>query len=156
MSLLRCECPLCTHVCTYSLCVLYMYMYIQVSPTPSSLVCVFLIVTLCPPAMQGRHPGSIRRGATRGHLGRMTALFPFAVDPTAPPPFSPCPRQKSLLCSLCCPGCRPCCTRRSLLPPPHCNCCFTVECLNNRLQILCIYAQPVSAHPPWLGTSSGP
>lgn len=28
----------------------------------------------------------------------------------------------------------------------HCNCCFTIECLNNSLQILCIYGKLLSSH----------
>lgn len=37
----------------------------------------------------------------------------------------------------------------------HCNYCFTIECLNNGLQILCIYAN-CKTHLQWLGTSCCP
>lgn len=134
-------------VCAYALCMhytYYTYKCILLDQTWCMLFLTLWVHQLCrevaldPSAVLP--PGAIWR--------RVDYPVPFCGRHHSPS-FSPCLRHTASAALAPWPRRM----RRQLLPPLPRNYSFTTECLNNRLQILCIYVQPFSSHLSWLGTS---
>lgn len=134
----------CVYVHMYALYILYLSVYSTRSNLVYAVPHTLWVLQLCrevaldPSAVLP--PGAIWR--------RVDYPVPFCGRHHSPS-FSPCLRHTASAALAPWPRCM----RRQLLPPLPRNYSFTTECLNNRLQILCIYVQPFSSYLLWMGTS---
>lgn len=100
-----------------------------------------------------KSPYTHLQGAAQGRLKMTASEFPFEVGAAVPffsqcPPTSTWPLLPSLLALLH--------EKMAASSFLHCNYCFTVECLNNSLQILCIYVELFTSYLLCLGSLSFP